>query len=323
MPQVEIDVSCPGCNAVFSVPVELCGEMAECTECSAVFEIPRIDEVPPTLNTDTGAIKGIAAPTPAPGAESNTAATNTVKLSRASIGMIPSIKDSFVLGQNASAGSAFEKSFMAASSAPAFKQPAAMPQQQAGGPAPFATPQPPPPVFQTQSQPKMTFTTPPAPPPPPPARPVPQPQAKPVTMTTKPAPPQAVPAPAKTDDSQQSAQKKTSSTQTSIAIQQIALDSLLPSWTKIQLKEGEELQDFQKINKNPAITAVLVSLPVLLTIVATLFAHSIALIIVIVIWIITFAIALMMANQSSKRGVILTNQRIICIIGKDKVELKK
>lgn len=314
MPQVEIDVSCPGCNAVFSVPVELCGEMAECTECSAVFEIPRIDEVPPTLNTDTGAIKGIAAPAPAFGTETTTAATNTVKLSRASIGMIPSIKDSFVLGQNASADSAFEKSFMAASSAQAFKQPAAIPQQQARVPSPFAKPQPQQqPVFQTQAQPKMTFTSPSAPQPPPPARPV--------TMTTKPAPAPDVPAPGKTDDSQQPAQKKTSSTQTSIAIQQIALDSLLPSWTKIQLKEGEELQDFQKINKNPALTAVLVSLPVLLTIFATLFAQSIA--IIIVIWIMTFATALMMASQSSKRGVILTNQRIICIIGKDKVELKK
>ena len=99
----EVNVSCPGCDSVFSVPIEFCGETAECAECGVLFEIP----APPERNdnahsrassddadtafepsTDTGPIKGVES-------KNVPETTNTVKLSRTGIGMIPEIKDSF------------------------------------------------------------------------------------------------------------------------------------------------------------------------------------------------------------------------------------
>ena len=292
MPQIEIDVSCPGCSAVFSVPIELCGEMAECTECSAVFEIPKVSEVPPTLNTDSGAIKGIAAP--AASVDNSTAATNTVKLSRASIGMIPSIKDSFSIDLNASGEPNSTPPFAAT-----FKKPEASANKQ-----PVITTQSP--VFQTQTQSKLAFVKP-VPPQPPPAKPI--------------APPAA--ASAHTTATQYSIpQQSTSSTQTSISQQQVAL----PPWTKIQLKQGEELQTCREIGRNPGLAAVLASLPVMLTVVAVFFAKTqfmLAVVLVIVLWIVTFLVAFLMAKDSSKSAIVITNQRTICIVGKDRIELKK
>jgi hypothetical protein len=78
---------------VFSVPLEFCGETAQCAECDAIFEIPNPDEAGSDENmtgTDTGPIKGAEAD---PGE-----ATNTVRLSRTGIGMIPQVKDSFAFG---------------------------------------------------------------------------------------------------------------------------------------------------------------------------------------------------------------------------------
>ena len=85
----EVDIECPGCGAVFGIPVELCGEMAQCAECDVIFEIPTLDEDEGDgeVSTDTGAIKGI---------EADGDATNTVRLSRTGIGMIPQIKDNFM-----------------------------------------------------------------------------------------------------------------------------------------------------------------------------------------------------------------------------------
>ncbi|MCK5844406.1 MAG: hypothetical protein KAG97_06840 [Victivallales bacterium] len=92
MPE-EVDVACPSCDAVFSVPLEFCGETAQCAECDAIFEIPTPDEADSDGNmtqTDTGPIQG---------AEADAGeATNTVRLSRTGIGMIPQVKDSFAFG---------------------------------------------------------------------------------------------------------------------------------------------------------------------------------------------------------------------------------
>ncbi len=89
----EVDIECPSCGAVFGVPVELCGEMAQCAECEVIFEIPSLDEGEDEgedeVSTDTGVIKGI---------EADSDATNTVRLSRTGIGMIPQIKDDFMSG---------------------------------------------------------------------------------------------------------------------------------------------------------------------------------------------------------------------------------
>jgi hypothetical protein len=322
MPQTEIDIACPGCNAVFSVPIELCGEMAECTECSAVFEIPLLDEVPPTLESDSGAVKGVLAPAPPVTTASNEeGATNTVKLSRTSIGMIPGLKDSFIMGMNAPARNPSTPSVSVAPpkqpDAPIFKQPVAAPprtqaQQQPAVASPGNT-QPPPqkPVSQPQvqpQQPKLTFTKPPSPP-----------IAKP--MNAPPPPPAPAPAHAPAPHiatSQGAAPPSVSTTQAAQAVN-------LPSWTNVQLKQSEELQACREINKNPAVQALLSSLPVLLTIIALFFATrvAIAIAIVIIIWFITFVVAFMMTKNSSKRAIVITNQRTICIIGKDRIELKQ
>ena len=105
----EVNVSCPGCDCVFNVPIEFCGETAECAECGVLFEIPSPHEksddktsqadsnahpegsdsaADSEISTDTGPIKGVES-------KNVTDTTNTVKLSRSGIGMIPEIKDSF------------------------------------------------------------------------------------------------------------------------------------------------------------------------------------------------------------------------------------
>ncbi len=320
MPQTEIDIACPGCNAVFSVPIELCGEMAECTECSAVFEIPLIDEVPPTLASDSGTIKGVFAPAPpVTTASGEEGATNTVKLSRTSIGMIPGLKDSFTLGMNAPGKPVSTPSFSAPPpkqpEAPVFRQPAAPPpnpqaQQQPGISSMLGGTQAPPqkPVSQPQvqtQQPKLTFTKPPSPP-----------VAKPMNAPA----PQPAPAPA---PAPHTATSHGAIPQAPASTQQGAQAVTLPSWTNVQLKQGEELQACREINKNPAVQALLSSLPALLTIIALFFATNIAIAIVVIIWLLAFVIAFLMTKNSSKRAIVITNQRTICIIGKDRIELKQ
>jgi hypothetical protein len=93
MPE-EIDVACPGCNAIFGVPIEICGEMAECAECLTIFEIPNPEEES-YASTDTGTMQGL---------ESDGETTNTVRLSRTGIGMIPQVKDSFTFGDPSAGG---------------------------------------------------------------------------------------------------------------------------------------------------------------------------------------------------------------------------
>ena len=89
----EIDVACPGCQAIFRVPVEFCGETAECEVCGSLFEIPHQHPQSNTKgsSTDTGPIQGVESGNVAEG-------TNTVKLSRSGIGMIPDIQDNFSFG---------------------------------------------------------------------------------------------------------------------------------------------------------------------------------------------------------------------------------
>ncbi|MCK4982239.1 MAG: hypothetical protein KAS17_04895 [Victivallaceae bacterium] len=85
----EINISCPACNVAFCVPVEFCGETAECDECGEMFKIQYPDEKPGDnlKNTDTGSV-----------GNDIIKATHTVKLSRSGIGMIPEIDDGFQFG---------------------------------------------------------------------------------------------------------------------------------------------------------------------------------------------------------------------------------
>ena len=77
----EIDIICPGCKGAFCVPIEFCGEIAECDECGEAFKIENPDE----QNIESASIDV-------------SKATHTVKLSRTGIGMIPEAKDDFQLG---------------------------------------------------------------------------------------------------------------------------------------------------------------------------------------------------------------------------------
>ncbi|MFA6293274.1 MAG: hypothetical protein WC637_15925 [Victivallales bacterium] len=85
----EFDVSCPKCKAVFRVPIELGGEVAECAECESVFEIPRPApaEIRDIKESEKLRVYELGTPPNSHG---------TAKLSRTSIGMIPIIKDRFL-----------------------------------------------------------------------------------------------------------------------------------------------------------------------------------------------------------------------------------
>ncbi len=88
MDNKEFKVSCPKCRATFSVPLEFAGETAECAECDFVFEIPKPDQTENYDVTETGTITGVEI--------DERIAKGTVRLSRTSIGMIPTMKDKFL-----------------------------------------------------------------------------------------------------------------------------------------------------------------------------------------------------------------------------------
>lgn len=81
MSEKTIQTSCPACQAVFDVPEDLIGQDAECPECDGAFVIEAY-EAPNELPVDDGA----------PMVEGEVS-SNTVKVSRSSIGMLPEIDD--------------------------------------------------------------------------------------------------------------------------------------------------------------------------------------------------------------------------------------
>ncbi len=87
-----INISCPNCETLFEVPAEMVGETVECTECGTAFEIaaPVDEEVPQAEEGEIAEAAEEAAPTGE--------GTNTVKMSRTSIGMVPTVQDSYQLG---------------------------------------------------------------------------------------------------------------------------------------------------------------------------------------------------------------------------------
>lgn len=96
----------------------------------------------------------------------------------------------------------------------------------------------------------------------------------------------------------------------------------LPVWTNVQLKQGEEAVAYKEDSKNPAIPAVLASLPVVLC-AGAVFLGSMGIIVVGVLCVATFIVAFIMSKAAARRAVILTSQRAICILGKDRIELRK
>jgi len=263
MPE-EIDVACPGCNAIFGVPTEFCGETAECAECGTMFEIPVLDEKPkdePFTSTETGAIKGLEADLGE--------ATNTVRLSRTGIGMIPQVKDSFQLG----------------------------------GPPASAAPKPVPPRA-------------PAPAPAPAAAPTPAPALAPAPAAAPAPAPTGAPAPAAPAAPASAAPAAPSSNVT------------IPEWTQVRMKKGEEVIGLRESSASSGATAFLISIPVIVAGAAGIALQHIsgtviAAVIVFIVWGAVFITAMLMGKSGAKKILIATNQRAICVTGKERMEIKQ
>ena len=67
----EIKVYCSNCNTEYEVPEEMLGQEAECAVCNQTFVVETRQE------------------------EEETEGTNTVKISRSGIGMMPTVEDTF------------------------------------------------------------------------------------------------------------------------------------------------------------------------------------------------------------------------------------
>lgn len=318
----EFDVSCPKCSMVFTVPRELCGEMAECSECTTVFEIPFPEEVPVLESTDTGAIRGIA-----PQPEEVVDTTNTVKLSRTGIGMIPNLKDSFEFGTKAPPpppGATQHQKPGIQFSIPSQK------------PAPPSMPQAPvqrPPVQQQVQSPQQQ-------------RPPQQQQVQPPQQQQAPVQQQVPQQQQQVQQSPQQAQAKkptfkkpptagaTSQTpatqaqaqpsqQTQITQAPAAGGSVkIPDWAKVSINKDEEVYACSESKDNAFLFAGLVSLPSLLCI-AMPFLGNWGAAGAAVIAIATFATVLFIVLGNGKKLVILTSQRAVSVFGKKKIEAKK
>jgi hypothetical protein len=262
MPE-EIDVACPGCNAIFGVPVSFCGQTAECAECGSMFEIPHLREKN-LEDTSTGTISGL---------ESDGETTNTVRLSRSGIGMIPQIKDDYKLG-----------------AVPGQKKKPA-PISHISSPSVSSRPQSP-------NAPK------------PPA-----PKNSP-TVTSKPIQNSPTPMPTAAGSAQ--------------TVQDIPAQPQvqgIPEWTNIRVKKGEEIIGVREVVNSPAEIAFLVVIPLIIAGAAGLLSPKISTMVSAMIvgasCVITFIVALIMNKNNSKKALVVTNQRAIAVIGKNRIEIKK
>ncbi len=69
----DISIHCSSCNTEYEVPEEMLGQDVECTECGSVFTVTVSQ-----ISEESGS-------------------TNTVKISRSGIGMVPQLDDDFVV----------------------------------------------------------------------------------------------------------------------------------------------------------------------------------------------------------------------------------
>ena len=221
----------------------MCGEMAQCAECETVFEIPSLDEDDSEdsfTSTDTGAIKGI---------EADGDATNTVRLSRTGIGMIPQIKDNFALG------------------------------------SPPSSPKPPP---GPSAPPKKQFT-----------------------KHAPSAPPSAPQAPAAAAPAAPAAPAKKVS---------------LPAWTKVRLKKGEDVYGVREVSKSPmgaAIVAFIFALGAGGAGIVLKDNMAMAAVGVVASAAIGFIIVFLISKSGAKKALVLTSQRAVCVVGGERLEVKK
>ena len=302
----EFDVSCPKCSMIFTVPRELCGEMAECSECATVFEIPFPEEVPAIETTDTGAIKGIAAQP-----EEVVDTTNTVKLSRTGIGMIPNLKESFEFGTKApsfSSGPPQHQKPGTQFGIPPAQKPVPPPMQQQVQP-----PQQQAPPMQQQVQPPQQQA------PPPRQQAPPMSQQRPPTAFKKPAPSGFS---TQTKQTAQSPQPQPSQSQVTPAPAAAGMVKI-PSWAKVMIHKDEEIYACSESKANAFMIAALVVLPSLVCIATSFLPGNWGAAGAAVIAIATFATVVFIVSGSGKRLVILTSQRAISVFGKNKIEAKK
>lgn len=126
---------CPKCQVVYELPAEYIGQQAECTDCNTLFDITGCDTVPEGAEVNATQVEFDDSPdqqpqeqrkkeqtqvisdrilddTPVPAPDTTSAMeetstiskddfseqTNTVKLSRAKVGMVPTVKDNFKVG---------------------------------------------------------------------------------------------------------------------------------------------------------------------------------------------------------------------------------
>ncbi|UDQ98114.1 zinc-ribbon domain-containing protein [Lentisphaerota bacterium WC36G] len=71
----DISINCSNCNTEYEVPEEMIGQDVECSECGSVFTVALPEQAE----------------------ESADGSTNTVKISRSGIGMVPQLEDDFVV----------------------------------------------------------------------------------------------------------------------------------------------------------------------------------------------------------------------------------
>lgn len=322
----EFEISCPKCEVIFSVPTELCGELAECSECSSVFEIP-FPPIKAREETETGAIKGVEVKS------SEVNATNTVKLSRTGIGMIPTLKEGFEFGTKAP--------FLPGqtqSPQPPFQKPIAPPSQS-------PVPQP---AASRASQPSgataqgMRFSQPPSPPPPPvpTIKQPPPPSLPPVSggamqqtraggMTFKKPPPTFKKPgtgtwPSSSISASESSQPQNKKSPAEVPPLSSNQRVSLPQWAGVKMYPDEEALACREVKNNMIGLVILISLPVLLCIPLPFLVNGIiSTVIAGILWLATLITGFIIANGKARKVLILTSQRAIYIIGKNRIEIKK
>ena len=274
MPE-EVDIACPGCNAIFGVPVDFCGEIGECAECGTMFRIPVVKSSENL--TDTSAIKGMES-------DDLSGATNTVRLSRTGIGMIPQAREFFQLDVSPSA------------SAP--KKPVASPVSPSSAPNLSIVRDSAPPISSPKPAPKPMASA--------PVSSTSTPKSEPSVSTS--APPISKPETTSQDG--------------------LPEEIILPEWANIRMKKDEKIIGIQKGTTSSLVAVSIVSVATILAGVAGI-AHefidyipiAVVAVIVGIIWLIAFVVTMIMTKE--KKVLVVTDQRVISVVGKSRMEVKK
>ncbi|MBN1864633.1 MAG: hypothetical protein JW808_06995, partial [Victivallales bacterium] len=102
----------------------------------------------------------------------------------------------------------------------------------------------------------------------------------------------------------------------------------LPAWANVMLKKGEELVGVRESSGSSIGTAVLVAVSVIISGAAGIAndmigGMPIAAGAVGVICVTVFIAAILLGKKGSRRALVVTNQRAISVVGKDRLEVKQ